>query len=95
MRRTLHPETEEPLRAIVTAKIVRHASTDEQVTQTFQDIFAGQPAGHVDRQALPGVLVDERQHPKCTTVVGAVMPEVIAPHMISADRSQPYARRIV
>src|SRR4029078_5019146 len=45
------------LRPIVGANVVGNASSDKQVRQSLQDVLAGQPPCHVDRQALSGAFV--------------------------------------
>ena len=63
-----------------------HATSDEQITQTFQDLLTGHPALHVDRQALPRELIDRRfffQHlslPKSRIARAMVQPTVVWTH---------------
>src|ERR1039457_1382017 len=46
-------------------------------------------------QTLPGVLINQIQHPHCSSVMRLRTDEVVAPHMALALRPQPYARAIV
>jgi hypothetical protein len=68
---------------------------DEQVAQPLENVFAREPLGNVDRQALPSELVHDRQHPDRPAIGGAVGHEVVAPHVIAMGRSQPDARTVV
>ncbi len=49
----------------------------------------------MDRQALPAVFIDHRQHPERLAVKGAVGGEVVAPDMATILGSEPHARAIV
>ena len=53
------------------------------------------PPCHPDRQALPRVFIDQRQHPQRSSVVRHRAHEVVAPHMIRSFRSQPHARPVI
>ena len=44
----------------------------EQTGQTVENIIGPDAACHSDRQAFPGVLVDQRQHPEGPAIMGAV-----------------------
>lgn len=98
----LHADAREPLsnlrrgelRTVVAAQISRHAPTDEQIAKSLQDILALEASRHVDRQALTGVLVDERQHSNRSAITRKVRHEVIAPDVIFVRRTQPEARSI-
>ena len=58
-------------------------------------LIAIDPARRIQRQALPGELIDDHQDPVCTTIVRAVMYEVIAPTMVPPNWPQANTRRIV
>jgi hypothetical protein len=49
----------------------------------------------IQRQALPGDLIDYNEDPVCPILVSALMYEVIAPNMVPANRSEPNACCIV
>jgi hypothetical protein len=83
------------LASIVAADVLRHAPTHEQITQPLQHVLARELLGHVDRQALPRVLIHDRQHPDRTPVRRSVHHEVVAPHMVPMRRPQPDARPVV
>jgi len=46
---------------------------------------------HVDQEALPGVLVDDVQHPVGSPVACPVRNEVVAPDVIGVRCPHPYA----
>src|ERR1700690_2764492 len=83
------------LRSVVGADVVGNASTNKQVCQTFQDVLAGQPPGHVNCQTLPSVFIEDRQHPHGTAIVGPSQHEVVAPYVISMTRPKPNARAVI
>ena len=49
--------------------MIRYAPLDEEPGQEMQDIVAPELAGDQDRQALPSVLVDHRQHPEDPPII--------------------------
>ncbi len=57
------------LGAIVGANVIGGIALDEELGQEIQNIFALKLACDQDRQALPSVFVDHRQHPKDPTII--------------------------
>ncbi len=66
------------LAPVVAADVFRDAATHEQVAEPLEDVLARELPGDIDREALTGVLVHDRQHPEGTALGGAVQHEVIA-----------------
>ena len=81
--------------AVARADVVGRAAFDEEVGQHLQHVVRGQVARDGDGEALARVLVDDRQHAEGPPVVGAVLHEVIGPHMPRPARPQPDARAVV
>ena len=54
-----------------------YPARDAELGEARQHVLRVQPPRHVDRQALPRVLVDDRQHPQWPAVGGAVEDEVV------------------
>ena len=54
-----------------------------------------QAARNLDRQALAGKLIDHGEHADRSTVMRAVLYEVVGPHMVAPDRSQADARSVL
>ena len=69
-----------------------YAAQDEEVRQGIDHVDAVQLARDPDRQSFVGELVDDVEHPEPPPVVGALLDEVIGPHMITMHRPQPDAR---
>lgn len=63
----------------------------EQIGKHRQNVIALEPTLDMDRQALPAMLVDHRQHPERLAVMGAIRDEVIAPDMTTIAWAQPHA----
>jgi hypothetical protein len=61
---------------------------DEQVSQPLENVLAREPLGNIDRQAFPGELVHDCEHPDRPTIGGAIRDEVIAPDVIAIRRPQ-------
>ena len=53
------------------------------------------PSGHINGQALPGILIDNRQDPERPAIMGVVEQEVIGPDMITVLRPQPETGAII
>ena len=60
------------------------------IRHRFDHFVPPQPSCHADRQALPRVFIDHRQHS-----VRSGAHEVVAPHAIRPFRSQPYTTSVV
>src|SRR5271168_258676 len=83
------------LRTIVRTNVFRYSVEQHHVRKGFDHFIPPKPSGHTDRQALPGVFVDQRQHPQHSAVVRHRTHEVVTPHMLGPLWSQPHARSIV
>ena len=70
------------------------ATQDEEVGQNVDHIDRLELAGDTDRQAFVGELVEHVEHPILASVMGAVLDEVVGPHMIALLRAQPNARSV-
>ena len=68
---------------------------EKQLCQGLQNRLVVQPPLGPDRQALPGVLVDHRQHPEGPAVFGTVHDEVIGPDMVPIRRPEPDAGAVI
>ena len=82
-------------RSIVRKDMVWRASLNKQVAEPFQNIFAGQPPRHIDRQTLPGELIDQCQQPNRSTIISPAEYEVAAPHMVPVLRTKANARTVI
>jgi hypothetical protein len=49
----------------------------------LQHVFTRELAGRTDSQALPRVLIDQGQHFKCSSVIGAIRDEVPTPNLMA------------
>jgi hypothetical protein len=83
------------LTPVVGSDVARGASVNEQLGQSIQHIVGSQMPGDVDRQALPGVLVDDRQHAGRLTVVCASHDEVVGPDVVRPSRPETDAGPVV
>ena len=77
---------------VVGSDVIRWASLNKQVAQSFQNIFAGQPPCHIDRQAFPGELIDQCQHPNRSTIMSPAEHELVSPHMVPMLRTEANTR---
>ena len=78
------------LRTIIGADVTRDATQDEQVGQHVDHVDSLELAVDTDRQAFVGELVEDIEHAEPAAVMGAILDEVIGPHMIgmlAIDRS--------
>ena len=71
-----------------------YAAQDEEVRQDIDHVDALQLTRDPDGQAFVGELVDDVEHPEPPPVVGALLDEVIGPHMIAMHWPQPDARAV-
>lgn len=84
-----HPGHE--LGTIIGSDVARNASQDEQVGQHVNDVDRLELAVDADRQALVRELVHHVEHAVFAAIMGAVLHEVVRPHMIDAFGPQPDA----
>ena len=71
------------LRPIVRSNDLRCAMPADQTAQHFDDPHGANGAGHIDGQALPGVLVDDRQALEFLAVGTGVEDEIIGPDLVA------------
>lgn len=76
------------LGAIVGAQEGRSATLADQTAQNLNDAPGADAASHIDRQALSGVLVDDREALELLAVGTAVEDEVVSPDAIRGKRWQ-------
>ena len=55
-----------------------HALNQEQLREPIQHVLGSELSTHVDRQALPCVLVHDCEHPEWPPIVGPVEREVVS-----------------
>src|SRR3982750_1879608 len=79
------------LGTIVGTDVARHAAQDEQVREHVDDVDGLELAIHPDGQALVREFIDHIEHPELAAVMGAVLAEVIRPHVIAILGPQPDA----
>jgi hypothetical protein len=70
------------LRAVVRPNVLWNSSLQHHIRQCLDDLVASQSPRHSNRQALPHVFVDHRQHADRSAIVGYRTHEVIAPDVI-------------
>jgi hypothetical protein len=73
----------------------RDSSEQHHVRECFDHFIPPKPSGHTDRQTLPRVFIDQRQHPQRSSVVRHRAHEVVAPNVIRTLRPQPHTRPVV
>ena len=66
----------------------------KQLAQRLQNIVRLKPASHHDRQALPAVLIQHRQHLERPSIMRPVRHEVIRPYMVSVQGPQSDTRTV-
>ena len=64
---------------------------DKELTERLQHIVRPEPSGHYDRQTLPAVFIQHRQHLQRPTVVRPIRHEVIRPDVMAVQGSKPDA----
>ena len=92
------PSTHGPrceLRAVVGPDVLRDAAPHEKFGKAAEHGFRVQPPGDVDGEAFPAVLVDDRQHPKGTAIVGTRHHEVVSPDVVLSLGAKPNAGAVV
>ena len=87
--------TGDELRAVVRTHEGRRAAQDEQVGQHIDDIRGVELSVDPHTQRLPSELVDDVQDAVLAPVMGAILDEVIGPHVVRALRAQADARAVI
>ena len=82
------------LRTIVGADIPWGTTQHEQLRQQLDDIDRLETARHTDGETFARELIDRVEHPVLAPVLGAVLDEVIAPHMVCMLGPQAHARAV-
>src|SRR2546421_13028627 len=80
---------------IIRANVLWWPVRDEQLSEAVEYIVGSEVARHDDGQAASCKLVDHGKHAKASPVLGAVLHEVVGPHVIGPLRPQPDARAVV
>jgi hypothetical protein len=62
----------------------------KKITQTIKHIIASDMPINDNRQALPTVLINDRQNLGRTAIMGAVAHKIVGPHMIAVRWSQSH-----
>jgi hypothetical protein len=70
------------LAAVVRPDVARRAVYDEQIGENMQHIVGPELSGDLDRQALPRVFVDDREHADQSPVMGPCGNKIIRPDMV-------------
>ena len=73
----------------------RHTLDHHHIGQRLDHFGARPTPFRTHEQALPGVLIDQVQHPHRPSIMGLGTGEVIAPDMVGVFGAQPYARPVV
>src|ERR1039457_2309206 len=80
---------------VVRTDVLRDTVHQHHIGQGLDQIVTVQPPCYPDRQALPGVLVNQSQHPQGSPIVGAGADEVVTPDVILPLRPQPHTGAVV
>lgn len=82
-------------RAFVATDVLRDDLQAQRVSQRLnRDEAAGAPC-HLQRQARPAMLVDQRQSAQAPPFVGLCLHEVEALDVVAVERTHPHARAVV
>ena len=71
------------------------AVRNEQIGEAMEHIVGSELAPNDDGHAAARELVDHRQHANPPPILGAILHEVVRPHVIGSLRPQPDARAVV
>src|SRR5258708_3315238 len=83
------------LRAIIGPDMPRHAAQDEQVGEHIDDVDRLEPARYPNGQALASELVDDIEHAEFASIMGALLDEVVRPHVVAVLGPEPNARSVI
>src|SRR5260221_13495444 len=68
---------------------------DEQVGEHVDDVDRFQSARYPNGQALMGELVDDVEHAEPASIMGALLDEVVRPHVVAVLGPEPNARSVI
>ena len=80
---------------IVRTNVFRDSPEQHHIRQRLDHLVTPQSSSHANRQTLPRVFIDHRQHADRSSIVGHRAHEVIAPDVIRPLRPQPHARAVI
>ena len=83
------------LRPVVRADVAGHSPDHHQLGKHLYHVRRPHAAAGPDRQALPAILIHDRQQPYSPAVVGPDMHEVVRPHVVLPLRPQTQTRAVV
>jgi hypothetical protein len=86
--------TRHELGSVVGTHVAGYAAQDEEIGQDIDHVDAFELTRDPDGQAFMGELVDNVEHPEAPPVMGALLEEVVGPHMIAMHGPQPDARAV-
>ena len=72
-----------------------NAAPDEQVRERVDDVARLQSARYPNGQALMGELVDDVEHAELPSIMGALLDEVVGPHVVAMLGSETDARSVI
>jgi hypothetical protein len=77
------------LRSVVRSNVLWNSSPQHHISQRLDDLITPKSSSYTDRQTLPRVFIDHRQHADHSAIVGHGTHEIVAPHVIRPLR--PYS----
>ncbi len=83
------------LRTVVRPNVLWNSSPEHHIRQRLDHLVAPQSSSYTNRQALPRVFIDHRQHADRSAIMGHRTHEVVAPHVIRPLGPQPHARAVI
>src|SRR5271156_1271487 len=83
------------LRTVVGPDVLWGSSPEHHIGQRLDYLVAPQSSSYSNRQALPRVFIDHRQHTDRSAIMSHGAHEVVAPHVIRPLWPQPHARPVI
>src|SRR5271155_5002348 len=83
------------LRTVVRSNILWNSAPEHHIRQRLDDLITPKSSSYSNRQALPRVFIDHRQHADRSALMGHRTHEVIAPDVIRSLWPQPHARTVI
>jgi len=77
------------------ADVIWRTMGDEELGEQRQHVVAIEPPGDQDCQTFPTELIDHHQHPESSTVMRALLDEVISPDMVTPTWPKPNAGAVI